>query len=154
MPELGGLAPDFTLPDQDRRPVTLSDELKNGPVILAFVPAAFSDTCTKEVCTLRDGLSALNRAPARILAVSVDSFFALKAWADAQHFEFPLLSDFNRNVIRQYGVVLDDMIGLKEVAKRSVFVIDRQGMVRYREVLDDARNEPDYAAVMRVAASL
>jgi len=89
-----------------------------------------------------------------VLGVSVDSFFALKAWADAQHLNFPLLSDFNREVIRKYGVVNPDMIGLKDIARRAVFVIDRNGIVRHREVLDDARNEPDYGKVKQALASL
>jgi peroxiredoxin len=145
--DVGAQAPDFTLPNQDRVPVTLSDELKKGPVVLAFFPGAFSGTCQQEMCTLRDAMPELARVSANVLGVSTDTFFALKAWADAQHFTFPLLSDYNRTVIPQYGVVNPDMIGLKNIAKRAVFVIDRQGIVRYREVLDDARNEPDYQKV-------
>jgi peroxiredoxin len=143
----GAKAPDFTLPNQDRTPVTLSDELKKGPVVLAFFPGAFSGTCTNEMCTFRDSMSEFDRGSARLVGVSTDTFFALKAWADAQRFTFPLLSDYNKTVIEQYGVVNPDMIGLKNIAKRAVFVIDRNGVVQYREVLDDARNEPDYAKV-------
>jgi peroxiredoxin len=152
--DLGAKAPDFTLPNQDRQPVTLSEELKSGPVVLAFFPAAFSGTCTKEMCTFRDSIAALDRASARVLGISVDTFFALKAWADAQHFRFPLLSDFNKTVIRDYGVFNEEMIGLKGIAKRAVFVIDRSGVIRYREVLDDARNEPDYSKVREAIANL
>lgn len=152
--DLGAKAPDFTLPNQDRQPVTLSEELKHGPVILAFVPAAFSGTCTTEMCTFRDSIADLNRADARVLGISVDTFFALKAWSDAQRFTFPLLSDFNKVVIREYGVVNPDMIGLKEIAKRAVFVIDRRGVIRHREVLDDARNEPDYEKVRAAVSRL
>ncbi|HET7031758.1 MAG TPA: peroxiredoxin [Casimicrobiaceae bacterium] len=145
--EIGAPAPDFTLPNQDRTPVTLSDELKKGPVVLAFFPAAFSGTCTKEMCTFRDSMSELNGLSANVIGVSTDTFFALKAWADAQRFSFPLLSDYNKTVIAEYGVVNPDMIGLKNIAKRAVFVIDRTGVVRHREVLDDARDEPDYEKV-------
>jgi len=152
--DVGAKAPDFTLTSQDRAPVTLSEELKKGPVVLAFFPAAFSGTCTKEMCTFRDTMSELNRLSANVLGVSTDTFFALKAWADAQHFAFPLLSDYNKTVIRQYGVVNPDMIGLKDIAKRATFVIDRSGTVRYREILDDARNEPDYAKVREALAKL
>ena len=152
--ELGSIAPDFTLPDQDRRPVTLSDELKRGPVVLAFFPAAFSGTCTAEICTLRDSFGQLGGGDATIIGVSVDTFFALKAWRDAQAIAFPLLSDFNKIVIREYGVVNPDMIGLKEIAKRSVFVIDRDGRVRHREVLDDARLEPNYDKIRDALAVL
>jgi peroxiredoxin len=106
------------------------------------------------MCTFRDSIAELNHSSARVLGISVDTFFVLKAWADAQHFDFPLLSDFNKVVIRQYGVFNEDMIGLKGIAKRAVFVIDRNGVIRHRDVLDDARNEPDYGAVMRVASQL
>ena len=151
---VGAKAPDFTLPNQDREPVTLSEQLKKGPVVLAFFPAAFSGTCTKELCTFRDTMSELNRLSANVIGVSTDTFFALKAWADAQRFTFPLLSDYNKTVIRQYGVVNPDMIGLKDIAKRATFVIDRGGTIRYREILDDARNEPDYGKLRDALASL
>jgi len=152
--DVGAKAPDFTLPNQDRTPVTLSDELKKGPVVLAFFPAAFSGTCTQEMCTFRDSMSDLNRLSANVIGVSTDTFFALKAWADAQRFSFPLLSDFNKTVINAYGVVNPDMIGLMNIAKRAVFVIDRHGVVRHREVLEDARNEPDYEKVRGALARL
>jgi peroxiredoxin len=152
--EVGTKAPDFTLPNQDREPVTLSDQTKSGPVVLAFFPAAFSSVCTKEMCTFRDSMGELTKSSARILGVSVDTFFALKAWADAEKLPFPLLSDFNKDVIRKYGVFNEDMIGLKGIAKRAVFVIDKTGTVRHQEVLEDARNEPDYGKVRQALASL
>jgi peroxiredoxin len=151
---VGAKAPDFTLPNEDREPVSLSAELKKGPVVLAFFPAAFSSVCTTEMCTFRDSAAELNKVGANVLGVSVDTFFALKAWKDANHLNFPLLSDFNKSVIRQFGVVNPDMIGLKDIAKRAVFVIDKSGAVRYAEVLDDARNEPDYGKVKHALASL
>ena len=86
--------------------------------------------------------------------MSTDTFFALKAWGDQNTLTFPLLSDYNKEVIRQYGVVNPDMIGLKDIAKRAVFVIDRNGVVRHREVLEDARNEPDYGKITQALASL
>ena len=152
--ETGAKAPDFTLPDQDRQPVTLSERLVQGPVVLAFFPAAFSGTCQKEMCTFRDSMAELQKVNAQVLGISVDTFFALKAWADQQHLNFPLLSDFNREVLPKYGVVNPDMIGLKNISKRAVFVIDRKGIVRHQEVLDDARNEPDYAKVKQAVANL
>ena len=143
---VGSKAPDFTLTNQDREPVTLS-QLRGKPVVLAFFPAAFSGVCTKELCTLRDAMSQLNRANAQVFGVSVDTFFALKAFHGQQGLTFPLLSDFNKEVIRDYGVFNEDMIGLKGIAKRAVFVIDQEGVVRHAEVLEDARNEPNYGAV-------
>jgi len=152
--DLGAKAPDFTLHNQNREDVTLSEELKKGPVILAFFPAAFSGTCQQELCTFRDSMADFNKVSANVLGVSTDTFFALKAFADQQKLNFPLLSDYNKDVIRKYGVVNPDMIGLKDIAKRAVFVIDRGGVVRHREVLDDARNEPDYGKVKQALASL
>ena len=151
--ETGSIAPDFALPNQDREPVTLSKQ-RGRPVVLAFFPAAFSSVCQKELCTFRDALSQLNRMKAQVYGISVDTFFALKAFADQQHLTFPLLSDFNKQVIRDYGVFNEDMIGLKGIAKRAVFVLDKDGVVRHREVLDDARNEPDYGKVYNAVAAL
>jgi glutaredoxin-dependent peroxiredoxin len=151
--EIGTKAPDFTLTNQDRQPVTLH-ELRGKPVVLAFFPAAFSSVCQKELCTFRDSMSRLNETSAQVFGISVDTFFSLKAFADQQKFNFQLLSDFNKQVIRDYGVYNEDMIGLKGIAKRAVFVIDKEGTVRHREVLDDARNEPDYDRVFAALASL
>ena len=151
--DVGTTAPDFTLTNHDRQPVALSAQ-RGRPVVLAFFPAAFSSVCTKELCTFRDSLEKLNRAQAQVFGISVDTFFTLKAFHDQQKLAFPLLSDFNKEVIRQYGVFNEDMIGLKGVAKRAVFVIDKDGVVRYREVLDDARNEPNYDKVFTALQSL
>ncbi|HZR27072.1 MAG TPA: peroxiredoxin [Vicinamibacterales bacterium] len=146
--DVGSKAPDFTLMNQDRQPVKLSDQ-RGKNVVLAFFPAAFSGVCTKELCTFRDSLSKLNSANAQVYGISVDTFFTLKAFQDAQHLTFPLLSDFNKEVIQQYGVFNPDMIGLKGIAKRAVFVIDKDGTVKHKEVLDDARNEPNYDKVFQ-----
>jgi len=148
--DVGSKAPDFTLTNQDRQPVKLSEQ-RGRPVVLAFFPAAFSGVCTKELCTFRDWLAQLDsdsRANAQVYGISVDTFFTLKAFQDQQHYNFPLLSDFNKGVIRDYGVYNEDMIGLKGIARRAVFVLDRDGVVRHKEVLDDARNEPDYGKVL------
>ena len=152
--DVGSNAPDFTLPNQNREPVTLSDALGTRNVVLAFFPAAFSSVCAKELCTFRDSIGALNRANAAVYGISVDTPFALGAFAKEQNLTFPLLSDFNKEAIRQYGVYNENMIGLKGIAKRAVFVIDKHGVVRHREVLEDARNEPDYRKVQKVLEGL
>src|SRR5262249_36148009 len=108
----------------------------------------------KELCTFRDSMARLNQAHAQVYGISVDTFFALKAFHDQQKLTFPLLSDFNKQVIRDYGVLNEDMIGLKGIAKRAVFVLDKDGVVRHREVLEDARNEPDYDHVFATLAQL
>jgi peroxiredoxin len=150
---VGSKAPDFTLTNQDREAVTLS-ALRGKPVVLAFFPAAFSSVCTREMCTFKDSIARLGKADAQVFGVSVDTFFTLKAFQDSQHLSFPLLSDFNKQVIRDYGVFNEDMIGLKGIAKRAVFVIDKDGIVRHAEVLEDARNEPSYDAVFQALASV
>ena len=151
--DVGSTAPDFTLTNHDRQPVTLSAQ-RGKPVVLAFFPAAFSSVCTKELCTFRDSIARLGNLKAQVYGISVDTFFTLKAFHDHEKLSFPLLSDFNKQVIRDYGVFNEDMIGLKGIAKRAVFVIDGQGVVRHREVLDDARNEPDYDRVFVVLEGL
>ena len=148
---VGSKAPDFTLTNQDREPVTLS-QLKGKPVVLAFFPAAFSSVCAKEMCTFLDSMAQLGKANAQVFGISVDTFFTLKAFQEQQKLTFPLLSDFNKQVIRDYGVFNEDMIGLKGIAKRAVFVIDKDGIVRHQEVLEDARNEPNYDAVFTALA--
>ena len=151
--DVGSKAPDFTLTNQDRQPVTLS-QLRGQPVVLAFFPAAFSSVCQKELCMFRDSMTQLNRAKAQVFGISVDTFFSLKAFQDQQQLNFPLLSDFNKQVIRDYGVFNEDMIGLKGIAKRAVFVVDKDGVVRHREVLEDARNEPSYQKVFESLNSI
>ena len=151
--DVGSKAPDFTLTNQDRQPVTLSEQ-RGKPVVLAFFPAAFSSVCQKEMCTFRDSIARLGKADAQVYGISVDTFFTLKAFHDHEKLSFPLLSDFNKQVIREYGVFNEDMIGLKGIAKRAVFVIDKDGVVRYREVLEDARNEPDYEKLFAAVDAL
>ena len=151
--DVGSQAPDFTLTNHDRQPVTLSEQ-RGKPVVLAFFPAAFSSVCQKELCTFRDSMARLNQTKAQVFGISVDTFFTLKAFHDQQGYNFPLLSDFNKEVIRDYGVYNEDMIGLKGIAKRAVFVLDKEGVVRHKEVLDDARNEPNYQKVHDTLATL
>lgn len=151
--DVGSAAPDFTLVDQDRQEVTLS-ALRGRPVVLAFFPGAFSSTCTAELCHFRDSMARLNAVHAQVLGISVDTFFTLKAFRDSQQYTFPLLSDFNKEVIRQYDVFFENMIGLKGLAKRAVFVIDAAGVIRHKEVVEDARNEPNYDAVFATLGAL
>ena len=150
---VGSKAPDFTLMNENREPVTLSSQ-KGHPVVLAFFPAAFSGVCTKELCTFRDSMAKLNSAKAQVYGISVDTFFTLAAFKKDQKLNFPLLSDFNKDVIQAYGAFNPDMIGLKGIAKRATFVIDKDGVVRHAEVLDDARNEPNYDKVFETLSTL
>jgi peroxiredoxin len=150
---VGSKAPDFTLMNDKREEVTLSSQ-KGHPVVLAFFPAAFTGVCTKELCTFRDSMAKLNSANATVYGISVDTSFSLAAFKKEQNLNFPLLSDFNKEVIQAYGVFNPDMIGLKGIAKRSTFVIDKDGIIRHAEVLDDARNEPNYDKVFEALSKL
>src|SRR4030095_15674129 len=151
--DVGSRAPDFTLMNHERQPVTLSQQ-QGRPVVLAFFPAAFSSVCEKELCTFRDSMARLNAADAQVYGISVDTFFSLKAFHDQQRLTFPLLSDFNKEVIRAYGAFHEDTIGLKGIAKRAVCVLDKDGVVRHREVLEDARKEPNYDDVFLTLGTL
>ena len=152
--EVGSLAPDFTLPNQDRELVQLSAALKKRLVVLAFFPAAFSRVCTNEMCTVREGMDELARLSITVMGISADTFFSLKAWANDLNLNFPLLSDFNKEVIPKYGVTNDDLYGMKGTAKRAVFLIDQNGIVRYREILEVVSEEPDYEKLKLAIASL
>lgn len=153
MLKVGQPAPDFRLKATTGGEIALSGYRGEQPVVLLFFPLAFSPVCTAELCTVRDDDERFRRLGAEVLAISVDSPFALQAWAERDRFNFPLLSDFNKEVARQYGVLHEDLLGLKGVAKRSVFVIDRQGIVRYAWVSDDPRRLPDFAAIERAVRS-
>ncbi|MDG6982988.1 MAG: redoxin domain-containing protein [Nitrososphaerota archaeon] len=153
---LGQKAPDFSLPDTERKTRSLSEFAKQGTVVLAFFPFAFSGVCDKEMCTFRDDFGALRESGAQLVGVSVDSSYSLKAFAQTYNLQFPLLSDFNKKVTRLYGVLQDPWVGLgyKGVAKRSVFVIDRKGALRHRWVTDVPSEEPPYAEVAKVVEKL
>jgi peroxiredoxin len=150
---VGQKAPDFKLMNEKREEVTLSSQ-KGHPVVLAFFPAAFTGVCTKELCTFRDSMAKLNSTNAQVYGISVDTSFSLAEFKKQQNLNFPLLSDFNKEVIQSYGVFNPDMIGLKGIAKRSTFVIDKDGIVRYAEILEDARNEPNYDKVFEALSKL
>jgi len=147
--DVGSKAPDFTLPDQDRTPVTLSAQAGKN-VVLAFFPAAFTSVCTREMCLFRDSLAALNGANAVVFGISTDTPWTLKEFAKQQSLNFPLLSDFNKGAITSYGVSNPDMLGLAGISKRAVFVIDGSGTVRHREVTASPGDEPNYDKVQEV----
>lgn len=144
---VGDKAPTFTLFNQDAQKVSL-DDYKGKNVVLLFFPFANTGVCTKEMCTIRDGLKGYEGLDAQVLGVSVDSLFALKMWQEKNNANFPLLSDFNKEVAKTYGVLYDGFGGGKfgylGVAKRSVFVIDKDGTVQYTESHDNAGEEPSY----------
>ena len=152
--EIGQQAPDFTLYDTTKTKVSLSD-LKGNNVLLLFFPQAFSRVCTKELCSVRDNVGLYNNANATVLGISVDSVFTLAQFKEAQQYNFPLLSDFNKEVSAIYGSLYDTWIlDMKGVSKRSAFVIDKAGIVRYAEVLEQANEEPNFANVEKALKEL
>ncbi len=153
---LGQKVPDFALPDADKKVRSLGEFTKQGGVILAFFPFAFSGTCDKEMCTFRDGFGALQETGAQLVGISVDSSYSLKAFAQTYNLQFPLLSDFNKKVVRLCGVLQDPWVGLgyKGVAKRAVMLVDRREMLRYRWVTDVPSDEPPYTEVLKAARKL
>jgi len=151
----GDPAPDFALPhNPGEPPVRLGDLTAEGNVVLLFFPLAFSPTCSQEMCMMRDDYDRFGELDAKVVGVSVDSPFALRAWAAEEKFPFPLLSDFNRQVSRDYGALYDEFFGMQGVSKRAAFVIDRGGIVRYAEVLDNAGQLPDFESVLGTLKSL
>ncbi|RSM70284.1 peroxiredoxin [Kibdelosporangium aridum] len=139
--EVGTKAPDFTLNDYNKQPVTLSSFQGEKNVLLVFYPFAFSGKCQGELCQVRDELATYNDADVQVLGVSVDHVFALKTWAEQQGYQFPLLSDFwpHGEVAKAYGV-FNDKAGM---AVRGTFLIDKAGVVRFTEVNEpgDARDQ-------------
>jgi peroxiredoxin len=150
----GQQAPDFTLYDTDKEAVKLSEQ-KGKNVVLLFFPAAFTSTCTKELCTFRDNLSRYNDMNAQVYGISVDMPYSLKVFKEQQHLNFRLLSDFNKEASTSYDTIYENWaMGMKGVSKRSAFVIDKEGKIAYAEVLEDAGLEPDYEAIDAALARL
>jgi peroxiredoxin len=152
--DIGQPAPDFTLFDSEKKQVTLS-ELKGHNVLLLFFPLAFTSTCTKELCSVRDNIAWYNNVHAKVFGISVDALHTLAKYKEDQHLNFTLLSDFNKDVSRLYDSIYE-MFGynMKGVSKRSAFVIDKDGIVRYAEVLDNASGMPDFESIQQVLTGL
>jgi len=150
----GQQAPDFSLYDSDKNKITLSD-LKGHNVLLLFFPAAFTGTCTKELCSVRDNIGLYNDTDAAVFGISVDMVYSLSKYKEEQRLNFPLLSDFNKEVSAAYGCLYDTFsYEMKGVSKRAAFVIDRAGIVRYAEVLEKATDLPNFEAIQKTLQSL
>lgn len=153
MPEVGDRAPDFLLYDTERKERKLSEFLKKGEkTILAFFPGAFTSVCTQELCTFRDMLSELQKLNAQVVAVSVDSPFSQKAFAEKYGLNFTLLSDFKREVIQEYGVTWNNLAGINGYvsANRAIFIIDRNGTIKYKWVAPNPGVLPDFEKIKDV----
>ncbi len=156
--KIGDKAPDFTLKNHALEDITLSSFRDKKNVVILFFPLVNTSVCEKELCTIGDGLSRYADLNAQILAISVDSPFSQKLWVEKHKFQFPLLSDFNKEVAQKYQAYYDVFVpgklDFKGVAKRSAFVVDKTGVIRYTEVLEDAGNEPSYEKIQDVLKEL
>ncbi len=145
MVEEGGEAPDFTVPMaggsayNDIEEFTLSEVVGDGPIVLAFYPAAFTSGCTQEMCAFRDSMDGFGDLDAQVFGVSVDLVFAQNIWMQEENLNFPMLSDWKHEVIRKYEVILEDMYGMIETAERSIFVVDTEGVVSYKWIRGEER---------------
>jgi peroxiredoxin len=146
--QVGQAAPPFSLVDTDRKVRSLA-EFKGSKTVLVFYPGAFTGVCTKELCTFRDSMTRFNAMNAKVVGISVDAPFANKAFAGQNQLEFPLLSDYNRDAVKAYGIALDNFAGLQgyTACQRAVFALDKDGVIRYAEVTANPGVEPNYEAL-------
>ncbi|HEY5616282.1 MAG TPA: peroxiredoxin [Bacteroidota bacterium] len=153
--EIGTKAPDFTLYDGDKKTRSLQ-EFKGKKTVLAFFPGAFTGVCTKEMCTFRDSLSNMNDLNANVVGICVDAPASIKAFTTANNLQFPILSDYSRSAIKQYDIVHEGFGGLPSysAAYRSVFVLDKDGVVRYKWVTKDPSVEPNYDEITKALSAI
>ncbi|MEO6546889.1 MAG: redoxin domain-containing protein [Ferruginibacter sp.] len=152
---IGEAAPDFSLYDSDKKKVSLND-FKGKNVLLLFFPLAFTGVCTKELCNIRDNMTIYSNANAQVLGISVDSLFVLDRFKKEQNLEFPLLSDFNKEASQSFGVLYNTFpaFEMQGVSKRSAFVVDKSGIIRYAEICATPGDLPDFNAIQAVLADL
>jgi peroxiredoxin len=150
---VGDRAPDFTLKNADLEEVSLSS-MRGKNVVILFFPLAFTSVCTEELCGVSAGIDDYKGLDATVIGISVDSPFSLQAWAEKEKITIPLLSDFNKEVSEAYGSQYEDLLGFRGVAKRSAFVLDKDGVVRFASVSDDAKVVPDFEAIKGCLKSL
>lgn len=154
MIEVGKKAPGFKLIDTNKNEVTL-ENFKGKNLVLFFFPMAWTGPCTKEMCAVQEDYKTYNSLNAAVAGISVDSFFALKKFGEENKIEYPLLSDFNKVAIRDYEVVHHEFaFGYKDVAKRATFVIDKDGIIRYIEILPVIGDFPNMEAIKNALNAL
>lgn len=147
--QIGQQAPGFTLYSSAKEKVSLSDFAGKQNVLILFFPQAFTGVCTKELCGVRDDISRYSNANAQVIAISVDSIFTLAKFKEEQQYNFPMISDYNKEVSALYDSIYESFtdMGMKGVSKRSAFVIDKQGIIQYAEVLESAGDVPNFEAI-------
>lgn len=151
---VGTQAPAFSLVDTEKNKVSLND-FKGQNLVVLFFPMAFTSVCTAELCSVRDNLSTYNGMNTAVVGISVDSPFTLGKFKEEQRLNFPLLSDFNKEASQAYGAFYDTFVlDLKGVSKRAAFVIDKEGTVRYAEVLESAKDVPNFDSIRQTLAGL
>ncbi len=152
--QTGQAAPDFTLYDSDKNQVSLS-AMKGENILLLFFPLAFTSVCTKELCFVRDNLALYNSLKVKVVAISVDSLQTLARFKQDQQLNFTLLSDFNKEVSAKYNTLYEQFgYNMKGVSKRSAFIIDKESIIRYVEVLENAGETPDFEKIQKTLSSL
>jgi peroxiredoxin len=148
--KVGDKAPDFKLFSSDLKEISLSD-YKGRNLIIQFFPLAFTSVCTEQLCAMRDTFGYYTGMDADIVGISVDSPFTLAKFKEEQFYQFPLLSDFNKEASSAYGALYEEFaFNLKGVSKRSAFVIDKEGIIKHAEVLENAGDLPDFDAIKQV----
>jgi peroxiredoxin len=145
---VGDTAPDFELADTDLKMRTLK-EFGGGKIVISFIVAASSPVCEVELCTFRDSWKEISDMGAKVVAISNDGPFANKAFAEKHNFSFPLLADYTSKTIRDYDVLMPDLLHIKDynAAKRSVFIINEDGKIGYKWVSEDPLKEPNYEEI-------
>lgn len=154
---VGTTAPDFTLKSKQGdtvSDVTLSSSYGKQNTVLLFFPLAFSSVCTTEMCDITAGLSAYEGLNAKVIGISIDSPFALEAWAQKEKIAITLASDLNKTTAAAYGVLLPDLAGFGAVAARAAFVVDKNGVIQYAEQTPTVKDLPNFAAVKEALAKL
>lgn len=150
----GQKAPDFKLFNTEKKEVELAS-LKGRNVVLLFFPLAFTSVCTAELCSVRDNYAMYNQLNAEVFGISVDSLFTLGKFKTEQNLNFELLSDFNKETSKAYGSLYDSFVlGMNGVSKRSAFVIDKEGVIQYAEVLENAGEQPNFTAIQQTLENL
>ena len=150
--EIGSDAPNFTLKsktEEGLKEISLTDYAGTSNVVLLFFPFAFTSVCMAEACSVRDDLSAYESLNAKVFGISVDSPFAQEAMAQKEGLNFPLISDFNKTVSKDYGVLYEDFIGFNGVSKRSAFVISVEGKITFSWSSEDPKQLPDFEEIKK-----
>lgn len=148
--EIGSKAPNFSLLDTERKLRTLGEFLDKN-LVIAFYPGAFTSICTQEMCTLRDSITRFEELSSGVVGISVNDPFTNAAFAERNGIGFPLLSDYTRETVKTYDILMENFAGMNgyTAAKRSVFIVDKEGIIRYKWVSDDPGVEPDYEAIQK-----